>query len=159
MKSITLIAFCFLFANSVAQTQQAVPTAGGNALGSGGSVSYTVGQVFYTSVTTNNGKVYQGVQQPYEISEISATEKAMGINLQWGIYPNPVSHFLYLTIEASDFTGCLYQLYDNNGKVIRQQKVHGSTTEIDMSGLTPAVYFLKIKAENRELKTIKIIKH
>jgi hypothetical protein len=42
------------------------PQAGGEATGSGGSVSYSVGQVVYTTNTGINGSVAQGVQQPYE---------------------------------------------------------------------------------------------
>ncbi|MEE4177590.1 MAG: hypothetical protein V2I46_08780, partial [Bacteroides sp.] len=47
--------------------QEAVVPAGGNATGSGGSVSYTAGQVFYLIHSGPSGSVSQGVQQPYEI--------------------------------------------------------------------------------------------
>ncbi|MDD2634269.1 MAG: hypothetical protein PHW82_02085 [Bacteroidales bacterium] len=46
------------------QAQESVNTTGGNALGSGGSVSYSAGQVIYTNNTGTSGSVAQGVQQP-----------------------------------------------------------------------------------------------
>lgn len=44
------------------QAQQVVTTSGGNASGSGGSVSYTIGQIVYTTNTNSNGSVAKGVQ-------------------------------------------------------------------------------------------------
>lgn len=49
------------------QAQQTVPATGGVATGSGGTVSYTVGQVADTTQTGSGGTVTQGVQQPFEI--------------------------------------------------------------------------------------------
>jgi hypothetical protein len=48
--------------------QNTIPAAGGNAKGSGGSASFTVGQIFYTKLSGTNGSVVQGIQQPHEIS-------------------------------------------------------------------------------------------
>lgn len=56
------------FGITTAQAQQATTATGGNASGSGGPVAYSVGQVVYTTNTSSNGSVAQGVQQPYEIS-------------------------------------------------------------------------------------------
>jgi hypothetical protein len=47
--------------------QTATVSAGGNAIGTGGSVSYSVGQIAYTNNSNSNGSVAQGVQYPYEI--------------------------------------------------------------------------------------------
>ena len=63
------------------QAQTSVNATGGDASGSGGSVSYSVGQVVYTTNTGTSGSVAQGVQQPYEISVVTAIEEAKGINL------------------------------------------------------------------------------
>lgn len=50
-----------------AQPQQVSTTTGGDAIGSGGTVAYSVGQVVYTTNTDASGTVNQGVQQAYEI--------------------------------------------------------------------------------------------
>ena len=44
------------------KAQQSVHVAGGNSIGSDGSVSYTVGQVVCSSIIANNGSILQGVQ-------------------------------------------------------------------------------------------------
>ena len=76
--------------------QEAIITSGGDASGSTGSVSYTIGQVVYTTNTGTNGSAAQGVQQPYEISVVTGLEEAKGINLDFSVYPksrNKLCHF------------------------------------------------------------------
>mgnify|MGYP003647362234 CR=1 FL=1 len=55
-----------LFASNSVLSQEAISTSGGEAVGSGGSVSYTIGQVFYSSLSGSNGKLTEGVQQPLQ---------------------------------------------------------------------------------------------
>ena len=94
---IALLLFGFSLAGLNAQ--EAFPVAGGDAVGSGGSVSYTIGQVFYNTQIGTNGSIVQGVQQPYEISVVSGVKEAEGINLEITAYPNPTSDFLRLKVE------------------------------------------------------------
>jgi len=139
------------------QAQVAAPASGGNATGSGGTVSYTVGQVVYT-VEGSNGSLAQGVQQPYTISLVTGLEGPEGITLQYDAYPNPTSHFL--TLKAEDFktTGLSYQLYDLTGKQLENKKVNAAETSIDMSDREQAAYLLKVIDNGREVKVFKILK-
>ena len=79
--------------------QEAIPAAGANASGSNGSVSYTIGQVVYTTEFGPNGSEAKGVQQPYEISIITSVESNNSQNIECVIYPNPASNFLTLKFE------------------------------------------------------------
>ena len=83
------------------QAQESVNATGSNASGSGGSASYSVGQVVYTTNTGTNGSMAQGVQQPYEILVATGLEEAKSINLTVSAYPNPTTD--YLTLEVKDF--------------------------------------------------------
>jgi len=143
--------------------QEATTTAGGEASsGGGGTVSYTVGQVVYTTNTGTNGSVAQGVQQPFEISVVTGIEEAKGITLQCSAYPNPTTDFLTLKVDAStslSIQSMEYQLFDINGKLLENKKVEDDETSIVMSNLVPATYFLKIIQNNKEIKTFKIIKN
>lgn len=67
--------------------QEKIIATGGDASGSGGSVSYSVGQVTYQTHIGTNGSVSEGVQQPYEISIITGIDEAEGINLTVLAYP------------------------------------------------------------------------
>jgi hypothetical protein len=143
------------------QAQEVIPAIGGNASGSGGTVSYSVGQVVFTTNTGTNGSVAQGVQQPYEISVLTGTEEAVGINLSVSTYPNPTSDFLTLSVFDStplSFQSMSYQLCDMNGKLLKSEKISDNQTSIDMSNLVPATYLVKVIHGNKEVKTFKIIK-
>ncbi|WP_228479065.1 hypothetical protein [Flavobacterium soyangense] len=58
---ITIISFAKSY------SQESVTASGGNATGTGGSSSYSIGQITYTSQTGSGGNITLGVQQPYEI--------------------------------------------------------------------------------------------
>ncbi|HPB24125.1 MAG TPA: T9SS type A sorting domain-containing protein [Bacteroidales bacterium] len=153
---------CLLFLSALGlttlQAQQSVNASGGNASGSGGSVSYSVGQAFYQTQTGTTGTVAEGVQQPYEISVVTAIEDAKTINLTVSVYPNPTTD--YLTLEVPDFQlfHFTFSLYDMNGKLLQNEKITGIQTRVAMSNLLPATYFLKVEASIKEVKTFKIIK-
>jgi len=140
------------------QAQESVNATGSDASGSGGSVSYSVGQAAYQTHTATNGSVVQGVQQPYEISVVTGIEEAKGINLSVTVYPNPTTNYLQLRVESEKLKDLSYQLYDKNGKLLQNEKISGNQTSIDMSNLISATYFVKVNQGNKEVKIFKIIK-
>jgi len=141
------------------KAQVAVPATGSNASGSGGLAGYSVGQVFYTCNIGTTGSVTHGVQQPYEISVVTQTEKATGINISLSAYPNPTKDVLTLKVNLSYFSNLSYQLYDIKGKLLQSQGIKSNETNIVMSSLVPSIYFVKVISENNELKTFKIFKN
>ncbi len=143
---------------TVLQAQECVNATGGNALGNGGSASYSVGQVIYQTLTGTNGSVAEGVQQPYEISVVTAIDETQGINLSVSAHPNPVTDYLALSINEFEVSNLSYQLYDINGKILQSGKITGNQTSITMSNLEPATYIVKVIQGNNEVKTFKIIK-
>ena len=141
------------------QAQTSVNATGSNASGSGGSVSYSVGQVVYTTNTGASGSVAQCVQQPFEISIVTGIEEAKGINLSVSAYPNPTTDYLTLSISEFEISNLTYQLYDISGKLLQSEKITGNQTNIVMSNLVPANYFVKVIAGNQLIKEFKIIKN
>ena len=141
------------------QAQTSVNATDGDALGSGGSASYSVGQVVYTTNTGTNGSVAQGVQQAFEISVVTGLEEAKGINLSVSAYPNPTTDYLTLEVKDVELLNLHFQMYDMNGKLLQNEKITGNQTSIVMSNLVPATYFVKVIQGNKEVKTFKIIKN
>lgn len=141
------------------QAQESINVTGGNAMGSGGIASYSIGQVVYTSNIGTNGMLTQGVQQVYEITVATALEDAKGIDLFVKAYPNPATNYLTLKIDKLDTSNISYQLYDMSGKLLENKKLDGNETSIVMGNRVPAIYFLKVIKENKEVKTFKIIKN
>jgi hypothetical protein len=148
----------FAFSLSTVSAQESINTTGSNASGSGGSASYSVGQVAYQTYTGTNGSVAEGVQQPFEISEVTGLEEAKGITLSVSAYPNPTTDYLTLSIDKFDFANLSYQLYDMQGKLLQSEKITGNQTSIVMSNLVPATYFVRVIQNNKEVKTFKIVK-
>ena len=157
MKRIVLSLLSFLVC-ILLQAQSTIPASGGIATGTGGSASFTVGQVVYTTNTGINGSAAQGVQQPYEISVITAIENTKVINLECSVYPNPTRGLIKLIVASSDQQNIRFLLYDINGVLLQDKKVESRETEISMENLSSSVYFLKIINNNLEVKVFKIIK-
>jgi hypothetical protein len=121
-------------------------------------------KVVYTTNTGTNGSVAQGVQQPFEISNVTGLEEANNISLIVSVYPNPTTDFLILEIEGDVKTQYFVSLYDMQGKLLQNKKITSHQTIIAMGNLVPAIYFLKViktqgHASQQEVKTFKIIKN
>jgi len=160
MKRVLLSAtFLLCFGLFISQAQQVIITSGGNASGSGGSVSYSIGQVVYTKNTGTNGSSAQGVQQPYEISVVTGIDEAKDISLEIVAYPNPATDFIKLSIKNYEIENLRFQLYDINGSLLQDNKVDSNETSILMQDLKPSTYFLKIIQGKKDIKTFKIIKN
>lgn len=140
------------------QAQEIVNTAGGNATGGEGIVSYSVGQVVYTTNSGTNGTVAQGVQQPYEISVVTEIPDGPDVRLEFTTYPNPTSHFLTLRFGGVLASGYHAMLYDSNGKLCAEKEITSNDTLFDLFSLVTGTYFLKLNKSNNEIKTFKIIK-
>jgi hypothetical protein len=155
--AVVLLAFSFYFSNVSAQ--ESINTTGGNASGSGGSASYSVGQVTYKTHTGTNSSVAEGVQQPFEISVVTAIEDAEGINLSVSAYPNPANDYLILEVVNFLISPFTFHLFDINGKLLQSGEIISTQTSISMNTLAPATYFVKVMQEGKEVKTFKIIKN
>lgn len=143
----------------IAQAQSTVTASGGNASGAGGNITYTIGQLVYTTDNGAAGSVAKGVQQPFEISVITAVDAAKDINLICTIYPNPSNNFLTLKTENYDLTNLDFKLMDVNGRVLENKRITGNETIISITNFPPAMYILKISSDGKEIKTFKIIKN
>ena len=100
-KPIIIVTFLLFIGITGLQAQETVTASGGNTTGNAEILSYSVGQIFYTTNKGNDGMVTQGVQQPFEISVISGIEETQCINLNCSAYPNPTHDFFMLKIESS----------------------------------------------------------
>jgi hypothetical protein len=138
-------------------SQEAIPASGGDASGSGGTLSFTVGQLGYSSNSGSNGSVAEGVQQPYEISTTVGIELS-NISLDFIAYPNPTINNIVLSIKDFNNEKLNYQLYDMSGKLLKSNKVNAINTTIDMSELPVSNYVLNINNDNSIIKSFKIIK-
>lgn len=146
------------FALFSASAQQATVTSGGDATGSNGTSSYSIGQVAYLNVTGTNGSINQGVQQPFEIFTLGDDEFPE-IQLVMSVYPNPTASFVTLTLQNYSLENVRFELFDLNGRLIQSHSITTLETQIVMEHLASAVYLLNVMEHNKVLKTFKIIKN
>jgi hypothetical protein len=152
----TVLLFWVSFNSLYAQQNQL--TSGGNAIGNGGSLSYSIGQLAFNSLTGTSGNLIQGNQQPFEISIITGVDDLIGLEYSISVYPNPSTTNLSLNIENFQNENLNYQLFNINGQLIDNQKIVTGETAIDMKNLIPATYLLIIIRQETPIKTFKIIK-
>lgn len=139
-----------------AYSQSNTVTGGGTASGSGGSSTYTIGQIDYSNSIGTDGSYNQGVQQPFEFFQESGIEGSSLIELS--IYPNPTSDQIVLNVEQSG-RELYYLLFDMNGKLINKSPISGAETIIDMRSYSPGEYHITISEFNEKIESFKIIKH
>jgi hypothetical protein len=153
----TIFSACMLCAVFTIQAQETIPTSGGEATGSGGTVSYSVGQLLSNMNIGSNGTVTQGVQQTIEFVVLSNPE-LIALTLSAVTYPNPTTDYIVLSLTDATLTDLSYTMFDLQGRLVTKAKVEQEATQIAMKNLAIGVYILKVNQNNQELKTFKIIK-
>ena len=138
-------------------SQEIISSTNGDSSGSGGSSSYTIGQVFFNTIESDNGSLVQGVQQPFEFQTLS-TPALLTVQLTAVTYPNPTTDFVLLKILDTALENLQYTLFDLNGKTIVSKKINSFSTRITMKNFAIGLYLLKLTKNNQPLKTFKIIK-
>jgi hypothetical protein len=140
-----------------AQAQNAVNTSGGNAAGVNGSVSYSIGQVVYTTNTSIAGSVAQGVQHAYEIFPVGGSNIH---SVTASVQPNPTADILVLQLDNYQQGNFNYTLHDAQGKLVLNGNIQSKKTIIETQQLPSAVYFLSVINDRKEkIETFKIIKN
>jgi hypothetical protein len=138
---------------------QSLNGGGGDATGAGGTISYSAGQAFYIDASGSSGSISPGVQQPYEISIVTAIEDTEDIRLIIEAFPNPTNSSLLLKISGSRTEPMHYQLFDLYGKLLQSERIVGAVTPLDLNSLAKATYLLRVISDNKEFKIFKIIKN
>ncbi|MDT0650126.1 T9SS type A sorting domain-containing protein [Autumnicola edwardsiae] len=147
---------------------------GGDAYGSGGSVAFSVGQTFYHSFNDSKNTLSEGIQQPIldkaeeetppvveEIKppvEETNENQPKDLKIEVIAYPNPMTEFFIIEIANFKDEGYYYQFFDMNGKILKLGTLENRRTKISPDYLQSAMYILKVFKEDRNIKTLKIIK-
>ena len=149
--------FLLIIVSTTMLAQESINTAGSNATGNGGTVSYTIGQISYNTDLGTNGSVSQGVQQAFEIFDLS-TEELTETNFSAVIYPNPTTEYLTIEVKNLEFSLLNIQIFDSLGRVLQNKNTKDQKIVLDMKNLPSSTYYIKIELDNKILKSYKIIK-
>lgn len=171
LKIINLVVILILFfsLNCISQNIQSIANdtmetfnaSGDDAIGDFGSVTYSIGQVFYTQIGEFNYNVSQGVQQEELNQTLAVEENSVEPKTEIFIFPNPTTDFVVVNMAGDEFENglCSYQLYDFQGRLVKQNIINQNETKIDLYDLSSSLYLLHLYANNKTLKTFKILKN
>ncbi len=157
LKFVLRLQLFIFFGIATGFAQQNTVAAGGEATGSTGTLSYSVGQIDYFEATGSGGTANYGVQQPYEFF-VLGEDDFKTIELIATVFPNPTAEQVTLQISEMQFDTLRLHLFDLSGRDIYQSKITSEETIIPMYQLASATYFLSVFDQNSLLKTFKIIK-
>ncbi|MBK6949589.1 MAG: T9SS type A sorting domain-containing protein [Haliscomenobacter sp.] len=146
------------FCGPLCLSQTNIIGGGGNGSGTGGTMSFSVGQLLVGAVYGPTGSVDYGAESPFEIFVITPVVERQ-LSAQIRAFPNPFSGELNLEVRSLENKPMEYYLVDSAGRVVHRGKLQAVNTPFDFNGLAPGIYFLRIQTREQLLKTIKIIKN
>jgi len=170
LKNISLLIIVILFFSfkGIGQNTQVntnnimgtINTSGSNAAGTSGTVTYSIGQVFYTYIGQSVYNVAQGIQHEEVSQTLITPENSVEPKAEIYIFPNPTTDFVNINIKGLEFENEVpfYQLYDFQGRLIKQDTINQNETQISLNDLSSSIYILQVYVENKVLKTFKILK-
>lgn len=116
----------------------------GNGEGTVGNdrMSWTIGEPISETVTDGTQVLTQGFEQPWAVvtTEVGgAIEAGAGIH----VFPNPVRSTLHVVLDHPEQAAGL-ELMDAEGRLVRTERVQGSTMELDMTTYRTGTYYLRL---------------
>ena len=135
--------------------QNAVSTTGGHIKSTGGSTSFTVGQVAYVLKKGNGSYLNEGVQQIYTKKTTPIEELVYLKEVQ--LYPNPTHETMTLILSSKEDVQVRYTIMDNLGKEIRNGNILSEKSEISLRDLPSGNYFISLKSK-KEIRIFKMVK-
>lgn len=162
-KTILIVIFLCCTWHSGLMAQEAIPGSGGVSKGSGGTASYSLGQVFYTTISGLDKTATLGVQQPYSIIRWQAAHpKSAKISLAFSAFPNPTNDLLTLKLDESldlSINSLYYRLFDMNGKLLSLKRITEYSTVLSLKNYSSSIYQLQVTSDTDDFITFKILKN
>lgn len=150
-----LVFCCSILFSSALVAQERSVASGGEASGTGGTVSYTIGLPDFQTYSGSNGTISGGVQQAYELLSVNVDEWDKDFILK--LYPNPVTDCLVIEIPETD-SDLSYHIISTEGKLVKSGKISDIKTSIDVNTLVSEGYFIEIRKNNQPVRHYQFIK-
>jgi hypothetical protein len=135
--------------------QNAISSTGGHFKSSGGSTSFTVGQVAYVLKKGTGFYLNEGVQQVYTKKTTPVEELVYLKEVQ--LYPNPTQETMTLILSSKEDIQVRYTIMDYLGKEIRNGNILSEKSEISLRDLPSGNYFISLKSK-KEIRIFKMVK-
>jgi hypothetical protein len=153
---ITLVCFYALPLSA----QEGIIATGGDVMGVGGSLSFSVGQVTDAYSNGPAGSINEGIQQVYDGMMVGTADYP--VPFRFSLYPNPASTEIILELRAplifSKEQGFSYVLTDLTGRPLLSGTILENLTRVPITHLSQGLYWLTLYADSKVITTFKIIK-
>lgn len=136
--------------------QVSVNSSGGEAIGSNGSVSFSVGQVDYINFSSAQNMMSEGVQQPIELYTVKIEELQEKVYLT--LYPNPTTQNLWLQFDGAVHNRKKIEVYSISGQKVKSLEIDESKPQLDVSDLANGTYIIRVYAHGTVLFTKRFVK-
>lgn len=142
LRILLLILSSFIYYCGLSQTS--LNTTGYDITGSGGDLSYTVGQLFFDYNESSFGSISKGVQHGFEPSTVSTYQID---NLEFSVYPNPSPNSVFIDLPIQ-FTGAIGRVYDLNGVLLERIVISSGITFLPLDRYQSGMYTLVVNVGN-----------
>lgn len=146
-----------LKSNSAKSSVDILDASGGDGTGQGGSIAFSIGQVFSNLNVNSNFSIQEGVQHPLPEAKIKPLPQPE-TEIHIAAYPNPVDDYFIIETTGLENKNISYKLFNLQGKLLAHNKLDRAGTKIRAHGLQASIYLINIIVEGRHIKTLKIIK-
>jgi len=154
---ILIFALLILFIDChIVLPQQVISSMGGNLLTESGSISFTLGEPVINTISTTNGIITQGYQQPWLKAISNYTNSTNSAYIK--VYPNPTTDILYLSTQIDGMSNIKFVLTNFTGRVFFTTIIDSELTEVDFSHFLPGIYILMVYEHHMIMGTYKIVK-
>ena len=151
------------YAQDYTIVMQVVASAGGyfNSTSAGVSMSWTLGEVAYTTLTAGGYMLTQGFQQGNLFTTDVEKPEIPGSDMK--IYPNPASVEFFIKINSPTAKGkSTAEVYDITGKKLINTElslVENEPYRIPIAELKSGIYMIRVTVESsKSVKVFKLIK-
>ena len=169
LKNVNLLIILLLFSfKNFSQNSQVgfgdvmgtILTSGNNATSSSGTVTYSIGQVFYTYIGESVYNVAQGIQHEQKVENLNTKDDIIEVKSEIFVFPNPTTDYVNINMKGVQLENhqFSYQIYDLQGRFIKQSTIDRAETQINLNELSSAIYLLQVLENSIVYKSFKIIK-
>ncbi len=157
----TLLVSLFLFLGTSAVFGQSltpwlISTAGSHDDSSGGTLSWSVGELAITTLEGDEHMITQGFHQGS--LDIETTYKMADTDYELHTYPNPARDYVTIEVNHDSYEHLHFTLLDIHGSKLKGDHLKGYTTRLSVQSLNSGIYFLNIADQNTIIQTFRITK-
>jgi hypothetical protein len=115
----------------------------------------TVGAAFDVSYNSFNKRIVNQLTVSRLNKIASSTNELDQPEVEFRIYPNPVSEILSVSFDNEVDQGFNYSIFNSTGSLVKKVDIASTNQPIDVSTLSPGVYYIRIELLDKPGATIK----